>query len=191
MVTNTEFKGTSGWLGTYSGITENVKNSFGAKISAEYGHFLEEVGFSSVVDELSNGTYVADADYKAYLKVDFPKSNESKDYAVLINSGFYDNRTLIKEVDYGETWYFEPFVYDGSGNRIINIQDYFNFFLREVRYDITKGNYALGPIWATAALTGTGNGEMRFNMASQTTEGYADIKISAEEFKKKEIKLVM
>jgi aconitase B len=35
--------------------------------------------------------------------------------SVLINTGFYDNRTLIGEVDYDEEWYFEPTILVSDG----------------------------------------------------------------------------
>ena len=53
IVTNTEFKGTSGWVGTYNGSSANQKNVYGAKIESVYGTLADD-GFTSVVDYLSN-----------------------------------------------------------------------------------------------------------------------------------------
>jgi hypothetical protein len=64
MVTNTEFKGTTGWVGTYycnpARGEPNKKNKYGITIEAVYGRFrpTKEGGvFSSVADELANGDY--------------------------------------------------------------------------------------------------------------------------------------
>jgi hypothetical protein len=194
IITNTEFKGATGWIGTYSGSTPNAKASFGAEVEAVYGRFNNS-NFSSVVDELSNGAYDSDNKYESYLKVTFP-ANGSADKAILLNTGFYDNRSLIKQISYGEEWYFNADIVNSDG-ATVNAFTNFDFALREVSFDPTKGSYVLGNIWATLSdETKQIDGEtvhfFKFNSEDQkNTSGYADVEIPEKDFKKKEIKLVI
>lgn len=194
VITNTDFKGTTGWVGTYSGDASNAKSTYGATIEPVYGEFISNK-FSSVVEQLSNGTYSSTSDYQSYLKVTFPKA-ENGNQGILINTGFYDNRTLIGEVDYNEEWYFNADIVDDSG-ATVNAFTNFDFALREVSFDPAKGNYVLGDIWATLSdETKQINGEtihfLKFNSESKkSASGYANVKIPEKDFKKKEVKLVI
>jgi hypothetical protein len=54
VITNTDFKGTTGWVGTYSGETDNAKNTYGAIVESVYGEFdpnkSDDNKFSSVLE---------------------------------------------------------------------------------------------------------------------------------------------
>jgi hypothetical protein len=143
IVTNTEFKGTSGWVGTYTGTSANKKNIYGAKIESVYGT-LTGTRFTSVVDYLSNGTYSTSATYTSYLKVTFPTAGGS-DKGVLINTGFYDNRTIIGSVEENELWYFKPTILSDTNE---DVSSNFTYELREVSYNPNTDAYTLGTLWA-------------------------------------------
>jgi hypothetical protein len=49
VITNTDFKGTTGWVGTYSGNTSNAKSAYGTTIEPVYGEFVSNK-FSSVIE---------------------------------------------------------------------------------------------------------------------------------------------
>lgn len=182
VITNTEFKGTSGWLGTYNGDDGNLKSTVGVKIESVYGRFDEDDKiFVSVVDDLSTGQYSDEQPYASYLKIIFPAEDKGNK-GILINSGFYDNRTLTKQVDYGEEWCFNYEIYNEEGTKVNNE---FEACLREVSYNTALDNYDLGDIWAVA-----GSNLMVFNTKDQVGNGYAKVHVPAEEFKAKNIRLV-
>ena len=183
IITNTEFKSTTGWVGAYVGSTKNVKDKFGAKIEAVCGKF-NDFGFSSIINELSSGTYNSGESYTPYLKVEFPQSSNT-DYGILINTGFYDKRAFIGGVSYDEEWYFEADIVDQQNNKL-NVFDYFEFALREVTFDIGSGSYVLGNIWATIDPK-----THHFKFLSKPTEDGFDVEMSEKEFNTKEVKLVI
>ena len=141
MITNSEFKGTSGWVGTYSGKTPNVKNTIGAKVTSVYGYFhpTEKV-FVSTIDELMDGEYTGTKPYTNYLKVTYPKRGDA-DYGILLNSGFYDNRALIKTVEIGQKWRLNLQIYNETGTKV-PISN-FEIGLWKVKYDSNLGGYTL------------------------------------------------
>jgi hypothetical protein len=71
-ITNSEFKGNTGWTGTYIGPEQNQKNIVGAKVESICGRFNGTV-FQSAMDDLQNGTYSANNTYANYLQVEFPE----------------------------------------------------------------------------------------------------------------------
>ena len=206
VITNTDFKGTTGWVGTYNGETKNAKSTYGAIIEPVYGEFNDSNKFSSVVEQLSNGTYDSKKSYKSYLKVIFPEAKDGNQ-GILINTGFYDNRTSIGEVDYNEEWYFEPTILDNYGQKIGNPYEAFDFKLREVAFNPQTGAYDLGKIWAETVKDDNGEiipNKLKFGIDPADEEAFktireknkyfkthADVKVSKKDFKKKEIKLVI
>jgi hypothetical protein len=126
IITNADFSGSAGWVGTYTNIKPNVntqanaKASFGVKAEPVYGRFVRANSsgntnkFSSVIEELGTDAYDVDNDYKSYLKVTFPERGTNED-GILINTGFFDNRTIIQKVSYGEEWYFNPVFFNSVG----------------------------------------------------------------------------
>jgi hypothetical protein len=115
------------------------------------------------------------------LKITVP-TGTSLDKPILINTGFYDNRTLIGSVGYGEKWVLNHKILDSKGDSASG----FEFKLREVRYDTESGDYNLGLIWAEQ------DGDLlQFNAKDVENITHADVGISENNFKKKEIKLVI
>lgn len=199
IITNTEFKTSSGWIGTYecSSGEPNAITEYGAQVDPVFGRFVEEnsiKSFSSVIDELSNGKYNNTIAYTPYLKVTFPQHNE-KNKSVVINTGFYDNRTLIGQVDYEEEWYFEPKILDLNGNVINDPISLFDFYLREASFNPITGGYNINDIWAEL-VSKTINGKnvycFKFNSKEKSEDdSFADVKTSKEDFKKTNVKLVI
>ena len=121
MISNSTFESTSGWTGT--------KNSDGdkkAEVEAVYGYFNGST-FVSAINELKNGTFNPKSsentngnDYKAYLKLNFKDANST-----IINSGPFDNRTLIGNMIAGDEWALQSKVI-GPGT--------LNFTLGEYKY---------------------------------------------------------
>jgi hypothetical protein len=126
IITNADFSGSAGWVGTYTNITpnvnakENAKAEFGVRVEPVFGRFIGINGsnstkkFSSVVEELGTGAYSVKNNYKSYLKITFPERGDNED-GILINTGFFDNRTTIQKVSYGEEWYFNPVFFNSTG----------------------------------------------------------------------------
>lgn len=188
VITSAECEDSSGWLGTYKGPTGNLKSSVGTKVENVYGIFTAGK-FHSVIDDLANGTYDEDTKYQSYLKVTFPKGS-GENTGILINSGFYDNRTVIGSVDYDEQWYLDFEIYDKDGAKLgaTDISSKFNFHLNEVGYNTLLGNYSVNKIWATGNIV---NKLMQFNSSTAANSTHADVHISENEFKKKNIRLVI
>jgi hypothetical protein len=188
IITNPEFKGGTGWLGTYIGSTPKAKPEFGATIEPVYGRFVTNSGFFALIDDLSSGAYSEDTVYKKYLKFSYPDVT-ANDEGIIINSGFSDNIAEIKNVEDGELWILKTKIVDAFGNPIVDsLNDYFTFTLQEVSYNSTRVNYnILNGITATvdeskANADGIVTNILKFSVSS---------KLSDEAFSNKNIKLVI
>lgn len=189
-ITNSEFKTTTGWTGSYFGVTENGNSKFAPKLEAMYGKFRDGE-FHDVIKELQDNTYSETENYYPLLKASFTPFKQTDHESIIINSGFYDNRTMIGEVDYDEQWFLKVEILDKSGNKISDPLSKFTFCLREVLYNSKRGNYSKGDIWAET--DGAINNDiviMKFN-SSTFDKNHADVKLSKENFAKKEIKLII
>jgi hypothetical protein len=51
IITNADFKGNTGWIGTYFGNDKNYKNLVGAKVESICGRFVSRK-FQSAMDDL-------------------------------------------------------------------------------------------------------------------------------------------
>ena len=195
-VTNYEFKGTSGWTASYYGTSPNAQNNHAPELLATYGIFRNNK-FQTVLEELQSNRYIPTANYLPYLKTTIKKTTGSNNTPIILNSGFYDNRTLIKQVNYGEEWILKAEVLDNRGTALTDVFSNFDFKLREVLYDTRNGYYCLGNIWAEIDQSGntglTDNTKiLKFNSAAKgQEEGYANVLVSEDEFKNKKIQLVI
>lgn len=195
MITNTEFKSTTGWHGTYR-ITTPGTDAEGVSIETVYGHFINDK-FSSVAEELSNGTYDPNYNksstetekYCSYLKVVVPKVNGAYD-PILINSGIYDNRFSIDSFEYGEEWYFKPTIYceDGGALQQGGFTECFTPTICEARFDPSTGAYTLGNSWTQDNITNIEDGAYKIKFKVQDMP---DIKSSKAELQKKHLKFVL
>lgn len=102
IVSNSQFDSTSGWVGAcFKPENGEVNTDNKAVVESVFGRF-EENEFINCIDELSNGTFDlegASKNNKNYLKVTFKGSD-----SVLINSGPFDNRTMIGNMEKGDLW---------------------------------------------------------------------------------------
>ena len=125
MISNSSFDSTSGWTGTHNGEGTNK-----ATVENVYGRFDGSDFIDSTVD-LQNGSFEENINnYKAYLKITFPN-----DKARVINSGPYDNRILIGNINPNEKWALR---FSCAGSSKLNKD---NFLLGEYKYDPESGGY--------------------------------------------------
>jgi hypothetical protein len=138
LVTNTEFSNTSGWTATYNA---GGSSSDKAVVENVYGKFINNK-FVSTMDVLA-GT----ADVKQtfteflnnttnkctpYMKIELKTGN-----SLVINSGPYDNRTIIKNMSVGSKWAFRAEYFSSTGGST-NLE----FSIDEYTYDTTAGHYS-------------------------------------------------
>jgi hypothetical protein len=140
---------------------------------------------------LQNNSYDESDNYLSLLKITL-KSAPTGVTPIIINSGFYDNRTAIGRVNYDEEWVLDVQMLDEDGDLIDNPYNSFDFELREIAYNTKKGNYSSGKLWASTTGSQSGGVKtIKFNSSSNKTGNNADVNVSEEDFKKKEIKLLI
>lgn len=105
IISNTSFKNTSGWTG--SAKTANAKQ---ATVENVFGRF-DSGKFIDAIDELSN---VGTNKHKAYLRITFGSNSN----AAVINSGPYDNRTSIKNMEVGDKWLLKIKALNSTGGNL-------------------------------------------------------------------------
>ena len=153
IVTNSRFDSTSGWTGTRStdkGVKATVRNV--------YGYFNLNNEFIDSADELLQGTFDPGNDkLAAYLEITLG------DNSLVLNSGPYDNRIIIGNMEQGSEWQLEQEIYtvdgtrvDGTGVNSLSIQigeydydsnDYYKSqtsnitFSQKNPYKVTKSSY--------------------------------------------------
>ena len=98
-VTNNTFKSTSGWIGSYIAPNEAANNNKGSDYDANIEVVVYDERGHNLVDAFTNKGFSESTTYTPYLHVKFPDSS-----SVVINSGFYDNRSVIKNLSQGETF---------------------------------------------------------------------------------------
>lgn len=138
LISNTEFKNTSGWKGIAYGVptSEGDKPKSEEKAKAENVYGSKSDTFVSAMEDLSAGSLKDASNYEAYMKLTFPKSYNGKGYKpAIINNGPFDNRTLIGNIVEGDEWalYVE--------GRTINDLTNLNFALEESEYVSNSGCY--------------------------------------------------
>jgi hypothetical protein len=126
IISNTSFEPTSGWTGTH------INGTSKAAVENVYGYF-DHGTFVNSIDQLNAGNFDPTKNtYKAYLKVTFPDTN-----SCLINSGPYDNRTLIGKFEDKEQWALNSTIYDSTGRPSANLI----FSLGEYKYNPATDGY--------------------------------------------------
>lgn len=180
MITNAEFKGTTGWAGSYSGPVADYKKVVGAIVEPLCGRFIEGI-FQSAIDDLQNGNYSSANEYTNYLKVEFPLP-QGGCKGILINSGFYDNRGAIEVPQAGDKWYIEAEIYDNNNNKQ-KLQN-FQFSLGEIRYDTETGSHVYEDWTSYKTESGLDNiGVLSFDAIPE--------ELTESRFKNKTIKLII
>lgn len=187
IITNSDFKGATGWTGSYAGGTRNAKPTYGAEIESVYGEFNNKIFFSAQ-DAMKYGIFDNEGskNYNSFLKIVFPQEgiDSEANHSFVINSGFYDNRAKVQNLSPEEEWCLDLIIYDKSGNQWSNetILQFLDFKLQEVAYDVASGGHRLGKIW----------GEIKNKDGRLFVEIIKDIEtLTKEQFMKREIKLVI
>ena len=189
IISNADFKsstgwtGTSGWVGTYYGMLNNQKETYGVKVESVLGDFQTKNGtkeFHSITDDLSNNSYDAKKNYTSYLKIQVPGKTASTT-PILINTGFYDNRTSIKNVEFGETWILKANIVGSDGT----LSSGFRYQLAEVDYETDNGKYST-PVGWTAITDGIWGDDFITAFLKINHQ-----KVSDKQFEKKKIKLII
>jgi hypothetical protein len=104
LVSNTEFKSTSGWIG--ASITGTSADK--AIIENVYGRF-DGSTFISSMDDLKNGKTDQYDKYIAYMRITLPNAN-----SIVFNDGIYDNRKSIENMEENTKWAFRIKCQDGT-----------------------------------------------------------------------------
>ena len=183
VIANGEFKGTAGWIGTYNceDSNTNQKEASGALVENVYGRFASDK-FISALDDLQSGMYATHInDYRAYLKIDFKDSK-----SVVLNKGFYEKRSSIKNLNPDENWYFECKFRDEKG--AYDETSSLKIALFDTDYNVDKQGYELTQI----SNYGEGKNKPAANDITYITIGKDDgawEKISDEAFRQKKINL--
>lgn len=127
IVTNSRFDSTSGWIGT-----RLAKNGDKAQIRNVYGYFNGMGVFVNSADEMLKGRPFNpnNPDLAAYLEITLWEDS------LVLNSGPYDNRIAIGNMEQGSEWQLNhniTFGGNGAGNFTVNIGEYI--------YDSTMDGY--------------------------------------------------
>jgi hypothetical protein len=96
LVSNTEFKSTSGWIGASTTGTSADK----AIVENVYGRFDGD-NFISSMDDLKNGVTDQYDNYVAYMRITLPNAK-----SIVFNDGIYDNRKSIGNMEENTKWAF-------------------------------------------------------------------------------------
>ena len=152
VITNSEFKGNSGWTGSYAGGTKNAKTVYGAEIESVYGKFYDDY-FYSAQDSVEDGNFNIEESkqYESFLRIRFPQRGigTTSNQPFVINSGFYDNRIKIANISPGDQWCLDLQIFgpDGVEWDIDTISSELDFKLQVVNYDVVSGGHKLGEVW--------------------------------------------
>lgn len=187
VITNSEFKGNSGWTGSYAGGTKNAKTVYGAEVESVYGKFYGDY-FYSAQESVGDGNFNFEESkqYESFLRIRFPQQgiDTTSNQPFVINSGFYDNRTKIANISPGEQWCLDLqiFGHDGAEWDIDTISNELDFKLQIVNYDVASGGHKLGEVW----------GELKKIDNRLFIEIPKDAQLlTKEQFKNQQIKLVI
>lgn len=107
-VTNSEFESTMGWTGQYlSTASVNDDGSLTATMPNKAGTYAVKIETittpTNIIDDLINGQDISQKTYNGCLKATFPEQSATgQTKGVLINSGFYDKRTKIENLNPGQ-----------------------------------------------------------------------------------------
>ena len=163
IMTNTDFKTSSGWTGTHFSTIGSAK----ATAEAAYGRFDDSGNFVSAINDLTNGD-VYDEQYKnhaAFMKLVMPPNT------YVINSGPYDNRISIGQMEIGSEW-------------ALAIRTNAGYDLKSVEYEL--GEYEYNP--KTNGYKQIDSG-IKFEKQTEKKDGYTIFKVISNPYlNKKEFK---
>lgn len=179
LVSNTEFENTSGWIGTYfNADTDSTAVNDKAVVANVYGQFTNGT-FVNCVDYM-RGSNIQPDDFssflngcKPYLKITLKGENSA-----VINSGPYDNRTLIGNMSVGKKYAFRA-VYTKAKNDLSDL----SFNISEYVYNTNNGGYEQKADTKISFSTTENNGYTIYEVVS----GYEN----ENEFKNSKLKIAI
>lgn len=134
LITNTDFKQTTGWTGQYYSEADGDGKPINGNTIKQNGVKIEAKTTPDILTELANGSYSPEKEYIPYLYSEFPGSS-----GVLINSGIYDNRKKIENFSSGQQfvlmWNLGQFDKEHSSNFL----DTYRIVIGEREYSV-EGN---------------------------------------------------
>ena len=187
VITNSEFKGNTGWTGTYLGFTPYAKNKYGAVVKSTYGRFVDDK-FQTAEEALKSGEFVSE-NFSAYMKLTFPLDGiiDEQNKTYVINSGFYDNRTQIVNINPNEEWILELTAFNAAGIPLTNenFLDNFSVELYDIKYDVHSGGHKRknNKKWGECSIKG--------NNIVLTISSDIEPNLSEKEYQKRQIKLTI
>lgn len=125
LVTNTQFRSTNGWTGTYIDTGNSTSQ---ATVSNVYGRF--DGKFISSLEDLSNGITNKTDEYKPYMKLSFVDGD-----SLVLNDGPYDNKAIIGNMEIGTQWALHVKYLNNSGGSGSGL----SFAIKEYEYDSAGG----------------------------------------------------
>ena len=181
LITNTEFSNTSGWTATYN-ANGNISDK--AVVENVYGKFIGDQ-FVSIVDILAGTAniektfeeFLNDTSNKCapYMKIQLKTSN-----SLVINSGPYDNRTIIENMPVGSKWAFRAECFSSTGDPIdLSSTDDsvdLEFSIDEYTYDTATGYYSApsSKKITFTTTTSTDKNNKTYTIYTVNTNGFAD-----------------
>ena len=184
LVTNTEFKNISGWTAAKLAtdgekpIIENVFGYFSGTDDAKK--------FVNAIDILDNADDLKQC--KPYMKLVLNDSNGNE--SVVLNSGPYDKRTLIKEIAVGDKYAFRVVCYTEDGQRVApssSLRFSFGNYVYDPNSALYTENHDLGTITFEDEGEYEGEGETinKYLIKTVTESDYNSPKKIKEDFKLK------
>ena len=159
LISNTDFKSTTGWTGQYVSVFTDGTDKDGNPIRVtETGNKMSTLGTKiqvssspDMVKDLLAGSYSDSKKYTPYLRAFFKSPN-----GILINNGPYQNRKAIENVSAGQKFVLvwrllhettENGSYEDRYGPYVATSDFFNYFnvsLAEYNYHVSANCYEIG-----------------------------------------------
>lgn len=179
LIDNTEFLSTSGWTAARRSNEEKPT------VEVSYGRWDNSV-FTDIQTDWLNGIY-ENSSRKSRLKIAAGAKDSISKSGLLINNGFYANRTTIKNITPNQQFILRVKLLDSLGEPVRNPMECFQVGLYNTIYNTNSGNYNIDQCYT------------EFDSWKYDESGYATtiLKINnlakdltEKEFKNKKIKLV-
>ena len=144
IITNSEFKGITGWAATSKGSSRDCA----PEIENVYGQFQDNK-FVSALEQFKDGTFSSGntESYASYLHVSF-KSTTSSD-GVLFNTGPKDRRFDLGSIQENDEWIMEYEAYDKEGKAGSFTHSGWSVTINDVSYNSDTTTYDIGSPIAT------------------------------------------
>ena len=133
IISGASFESASGWTGT-----RQTADSKKATVENVYGYFDSNGLFVNALEEIVTKGPQNSNQWKAYLKLTFPEPG-----SLVINSGPYDNRSLIHNMDLGGSWALKVRTAKGDAGELICRLGEYKYDPSDDIYEYNTKNIAL------------------------------------------------